>query len=64
MSPTNKRVDTINNVNLQNINSETFYYESSETGDFKEKPADEILELKVGAQVMLIKNDLKSLKMG
>ena len=62
MSPTNKRVDTINNVNLQNIDSETFSYESSETGDFKEKPADEILELKVGAQVMLIKNDLKSPK--
>ena len=62
LSPTNKRVDTINNVNLQNINSETFSYESSETGDFKEKPADEILELKVGAQVMLIKNDLKSPK--
>jgi ATP-dependent exoDNAse (exonuclease V) alpha subunit len=62
LSPTNKRVDTINNVNLQNINSETFSYDSSETGDFKEKPADEILELKVGAQVMLIKNDLKSPK--
>ena len=62
LSPTNKRVDSINNVNLQNINSETFSYEASETGDFKEKPADEILELKVGAQVMLIKNDLKSPK--
>ena len=62
LSPTNKRVDSINNLNLQNINSETFSYESSETGDFKEKPADEILELKVGAQVMLIKNDFKSPK--
>ncbi len=62
LSPTNKRVDTINNLNLQNINNETFSYKSSETGDFKEKPADEILELKVGAQVMLIKNDFKSPK--
>ena len=62
LSPTNRRVDSINNANLQNIDSETFSYESSETGDFKEKPADEILELKVGAQVMLIKNDLKSPK--
>ena len=62
LSPTNKRVDSINNLNLQNINNETFSYESSETGDFKEKPADEILELKVGAQVMLIKNDFKSPK--
>ena len=62
LSPTNKRVDSINNLNLQNINSETFSYKASENGDFKEKPADEILELKVGAQVMLIKNDFKSPK--
>ena len=62
LSPTNRKVDTINSVNLQNINSETFSYKSSETGEFREKPADEILELKVGAQVMLIKNDIKSPK--
>ena len=62
LSPTNRKVDTINSVNLQNINSETFSYQSSETGEFREKPADEVLELKVGAQVMLIKNDIKSPK--
>ena len=62
LSPTNRKVDTINSVNLQNINSETFSYQSTETGEFREKPADEILELKVGAQVMLIKNDIKSPK--
>jgi ATP-dependent exoDNAse (exonuclease V) alpha subunit len=62
LSPTNRKVDEINNVNLQNIESETFSYRSIETGDFKDKPADEILELKVGAQVMLIKNDNKSPK--
>ena len=62
LSPTNRKVDTINSVNLQNINSETFSYQSSETGEFREKPADEILELKVGSQVMLIKNDIKSPK--
>ena len=62
LSPTNRKVDSINSVNLNNINSETFSYKSSETGEFKEKPADEVLELKVGAQVMLIKNDSKSPK--
>ena len=62
LSPTNRKVDSINSVNLKNINSETFSYKSSETGEFKEKPADEVLELKVGAQVMLIKNDSKSPK--
>jgi len=59
LSPTNRKVDSINSVNLKNINSKTFSYKSTETGEFKEKPADEVLELKVGAQVMLIKNDSK-----
>ena len=62
LSPTNRKVDSINSANLKNINSETFSYKSSEAGEFKEKPADEVLELKVGAQVMLIKNDSKSPK--
>ena len=62
LSPTNRKVDSINSFNLQNINSEVFSYESKETGNFKERPADEILKLKVGAQVMLIKNDTKSPK--
>ena len=62
LSPTNRKVDSINSANLKNINSEIFSYKSSETGEFKEKPADEVLELKVGAQVMLIKNDSKSPK--
>ena len=62
LSPTNRKVDSINSVNLKNINNEIFSYKSSETGEFKEKPADEVLELKVGAQVMLIKNDSKSPK--
>ena len=62
LSPTNRKVDSINSFNLQNINSEVFSYQSKETGNFKERPADEILKLKVGAQVMLIKNDTKSPK--
>ena len=44
------------------LNQKLFSYLSTETGDFKEKPADEILQLKIGAQVMLIKNDTKSPK--
>ena len=62
LSPTNRKVDSINSFNLQNINSEVFSYQSKETGNFKERPADEILKLKIGAQVMLIKNDTKSPK--
>ena len=59
LSPTNRKVDSINNMNLENIKSDSFFYKSIQTGDFKEKPADELLELKVGAQVMMVKNDLK-----
>ena len=62
LSPTNRKVDSINNANLKNISTESFLYKSIQTGDFKEKPADEILELKLGAQVMMVKNDLKSPK--
>ena len=62
LSPTNRKVDEINNANLHSINSKAFSYQSTQTGDFKDKPADEILELKIGAQVMLIKNDNKSPK--
>jgi ATP-dependent DNA helicase PIF1 len=62
LSPTNRKVDLINRMNLDNINSQMFSYKSLQTGDFNEKPADEILQLKVGAQVMLIKNDNKSPK--
>ena len=62
LSPTNRKVDLINRMNLDNINSQMFSYKSLQTGDFNEKPADETLQLKVGAQVMLIKNDVKSPK--
>ena len=62
LSPTNRKVDGINRQNLEKLNQKLFSYLSTETGDFKEKPADEILQLKIGAQVMLIKNDTKSPK--
>jgi ATP-dependent exoDNAse (exonuclease V) alpha subunit len=62
LSPTNRKVDEINRQNLEKLNQELFSYLSTETGDFKEKPAEQILQLKVGAQVMLIKNDTKSPK--
>ena len=59
LSPTNRKVDNINNLNLQNIQSKSFIFKSSQTGDFKDRPAHETLELKVGAQVMMVKNDTK-----
>ena len=57
LSPTNRRVDLINNTNLNKIDSKAFTYTAKIEGKFKEEPVDEQLELKIGAQVMIVKND-------
>ena len=57
LSPTNRKVGSINNFNLNKIKSKTFTYTATIDGNFKGEPADTELKLKVGAQVMLVKND-------
>lgn len=60
----NHKADVINNNDLQKL--ETLLYSSKAIieGEFPEKsyPADEVLNLKVGAQVMFIKNDSEKSK--
>ena len=53
------KVDKINNDRLDALNGESFSYKADVTGDFAEDafPAERELVLKVGAQVMFIKND-------
>ena len=55
----NHKADTINAQSLQDLHGETFVYRADVIGDFPDKifPLEEKLELKVGAQVMFIKND-------
>ncbi len=55
----NHQADTINNSQLSQLRSHEFRYKAEVSGTFPETsyPADEILTLKVGAQVMFIKND-------
>lgn len=55
----NAKADAINSQSLADLKGKTTQYKASVTGDFPEKifPLDEILELKVGAQIMFIKND-------
>jgi len=50
----------INQDKLERLPSKSFFYKASITGDFSEYayPTDENLELKPGAQVMFIKNDV------
>lgn len=54
--------DTARNINsreLEKLNSRSFVFRAEIKGEFSDSafPADELLELKVGAQVMFLKND-------
>lgn len=55
----NRMADSYNETQLRNLPGERFTYEAKVKDDFPESnyPADKILELKPGAQVMFIKND-------
>lgn len=57
----NRTVDSVNTSRLAQIAEKPRIYNATASGDLKAfervKPADERLELKVGAQVMFIKND-------
>lgn len=55
----NKTADEINSQRLAEIDSPEFVYEGTVEGRFEEKrfPVDQILRLKVGAQIMFARND-------
>lgn len=56
----NKRADTINNNELNKLTTKHKTYKAKITGHFAENnyPIDEVIKLKIGAQVMFVKNDL------
>lgn len=55
----NKMADSINQKKLQELKGKSYTYKAKITGEFKENqyPNDEELELKVGTQIMFIRND-------
>jgi ATP-dependent DNA helicase PIF1 len=59
LSARNASVDQINKEKLEELDTETFSYLAQITGSVSVLPADTPLDLKVGAQVMFLKNDPK-----
>ena len=55
----NYKADRINAEELSKVKSKTFRFEATIKGDYPEKsyPTEKILELKIGAKVMFLKND-------
>lgn len=61
LTPTNAAARRINMAYLEALKGEARRYEAGLTGDFNEsaQPAEAILELKPGAKVMMLRNDLE-----
>lgn len=55
----NNMADAINLKKLKELGGKSYFYNANVVGEFKETqyPNDEILELKVGTQIMFIRND-------
>lgn len=56
----NQKADSINNEAIKELKGKKFTFKAHVVDDFPDKifPVDDVLELKVGAQIMFIKNDL------
>lgn len=56
----NQKADTLNKSALQELKGKSYYFNAAIDGDFNEYayPVESYLELKVGAQIMFIKNDI------
>jgi uncharacterized protein YpbB len=56
----NAKADAMNSQSLEDLEGKEWAYAPEITGDFPDKiyPVDEMLRLKVGAQIMFVKNDL------
>ena len=60
----NQKADTVNKTELEKLNEKIFAFHATTEGDFPESmfPVEPVLQLKKGAQVMFIKNDVSEQK--
>ncbi|WP_293782792.1 helix-turn-helix domain-containing protein [uncultured Pedobacter sp.] len=60
----NHKADSINRERLTQLKTKSYFFEAKVTGEFNEYayPNEKSLELKVGAQIMFIKNDMTAEK--
>ncbi|MEO6669669.1 MAG: helix-turn-helix domain-containing protein [Ferruginibacter sp.] len=60
----NNKADIINAQALSKLQEKTFSFNANVSGSFFENsfPADEVLNLKIGAQVMFLKNDMEKIR--
>jgi ATP-dependent exoDNAse (exonuclease V) alpha subunit len=61
LAPTNRKVAEINNAELKRLAGTEFVYKAKTDGDFQENqfPTEGKLSLKIGAQVMMLNNDVR-----
>ena len=60
----NNKADEMNRNELSRLKASVYTFKATVSGDFNERnyPAEEILQLKTGAQVMFIKNDVEKIR--
>ena len=61
LAPTNWKVSEINEAELKKLDGKEYVYKAKTDGDFEQGrfPTEEKLRLKIGAQVMLLNNDIR-----
>ncbi len=61
LSTHNRKADVINAEELEKLTTPSFRFEAKVDGDFSDKsyPTDKVLQLKEGAQIMFLKNDIE-----
>jgi ATP-dependent DNA helicase PIF1 len=60
LTTTNALAENINQKRLKELKSDAVVFDGDLAGDFKNPPTSQALQLKVGAQVMLLNNDSKN----